>query len=118
MQAAEAVWPEERADAPLIRFEAVSYRYLAGERMALADIDLSVKRGEIIGIVGPTGAGKTTLCLAMNGIVPQFFGGRGGPPQGPLVSPGRYKATLGSLAGEVVTPFGEPQSFLVVPLPR
>jgi energy-coupling factor transporter ATP-binding protein EcfA2 len=64
-----------QADAPLIRFEAVSYRYPAGERMALADLDLSVNRGEIIGIVGPTGAGKTTLCLAMNGIVPQFFGG-------------------------------------------
>jgi energy-coupling factor transport system ATP-binding protein len=75
LQAAEAVGPEEQAEAPLIRFEAVSYRYRAGERMALADIDLSVKRGEIIGIVGPTGAGKTTLCLAMNGIVPQFFGG-------------------------------------------
>lgn len=75
MQAAEAARPDERADAPLIRFEAVSYRYPASERIALAGIDLSVRRGEIIGIVGPTGAGKTTLCLAMNGIVPQFFGG-------------------------------------------
>jgi energy-coupling factor transport system ATP-binding protein len=75
LQAAEAAGSEERADAPLIRFETVSYRYPAGERMALADINLSVKRGEIIGIVGATGAGKTTLCLAMNGIVPQFFGG-------------------------------------------
>src|SRR5262245_54712617 len=43
--------------------------------MVLTDIDLSIRRGEIIGIVGATGAGKTTLCLAMNGIVPQFFGG-------------------------------------------
>jgi energy-coupling factor transporter ATP-binding protein EcfA2 len=75
LQAAEAAGSNERADAPLSRFEAVSYRYPTSERMALADIDLSIKRGEIIGIVGPTGAGKTTLCLAMNGIVPQFFGG-------------------------------------------
>jgi photosystem II stability/assembly factor-like uncharacterized protein len=49
---------------------------------------------------------------------PQFFGGRGGQPQAPLVSPGRYRATLGSLAGDIVTPIGEPQSFLVVPLPK
>jgi photosystem II stability/assembly factor-like uncharacterized protein len=49
---------------------------------------------------------------------PPFFGGRGGPTLGPLVGPGRYRATLGSLAGEIVTPIGEPQSFLVVPLPR
>jgi energy-coupling factor transporter ATP-binding protein EcfA2 len=27
-------------------------------------------------LIGATGAGKTTLCLAFNGIVPQFFGGR------------------------------------------
>lgn len=60
---------------PLIRFEAVSYRYPACEGVALAGIDFSVRRGEIIGIVGATGAGKTTICLAMNGIVPQFFGG-------------------------------------------
>ncbi len=27
-------------------------------------------------MIGPTGAGKTTLCLTLNGIVPQFYGGR------------------------------------------
>ena len=67
--------PAEPADSPIIRFEAVGYRYPAASGMALADIDLSVRRGEIVGIIGPTGAGKTTLCLALNGIVPQFFGG-------------------------------------------
>jgi len=42
----------------------------------LRDINLRVQRGEFLGIIGPTGAGKTTLCLALNGIVPQFHGGR------------------------------------------
>jgi photosystem II stability/assembly factor-like uncharacterized protein len=42
------------------------------------------------------------------------FGGRGGPPQGPLVAPGRYRATLGKLVGEAVTPIGPSQSFTVV----
>ena len=42
------------------------------------------------------------------------FGGRGGPPQGPLVAPGRYRAVLGKLVGDTVTPIGSPQSFTVV----
>ncbi len=45
-------------------------------------------------------------------------GGRGGAAQGPLVAPGRYRASLGSLSGETVTPLGQPQAFQVVPLPR
>lgn len=42
--------------------------------------------------------------------------GRGGPPQGPPVPPGRYTATLGTLAGETFTPIGEAQTFMVVTL--
>jgi photosystem II stability/assembly factor-like uncharacterized protein len=45
-------------------------------------------------------------------------GGRGGQPQGPLVSPGRYRATLGRQSGETVTPLGAAQSFQVVALPK
>jgi len=41
----------------------------------LRGIDLEVERGEFISIMGPTGVGKTTLCLALNGIVPQSLGG-------------------------------------------
>jgi hypothetical protein len=43
-----------------------------------------------------------------------FGGGRGGPPQGPLVAPGRYRATLGKLVGDTVTTIGPSQSFTVV----
>jgi photosystem II stability/assembly factor-like uncharacterized protein len=46
---------------------------------------------------------------------PQFFGGRGGR-QGPPVSSGRYRATIGKLAGDTFTAIGQPQSFAVVPL--
>ena len=42
----------------------------------LVNINLEVHKGEFLGIIGPTGAGKSTLCLAINGIVPQFYGGR------------------------------------------
>jgi energy-coupling factor transport system ATP-binding protein len=59
----------------LVRFDGVSYRYPSADIRALDGINAEIRRGEIVGVIGATGAGKTTLCLAMNGIVPQFFGG-------------------------------------------
>jgi ABC-2 type transport system ATP-binding protein len=40
-----------------------------GGRLALADVDLSVRAGEIFGIVGPNGAGKTTLLSILAGLL-------------------------------------------------
>jgi hypothetical protein len=34
------------------------------------------------------------------------------------VPAGRYRATLGRMVGDIVTPIGEPQSFQLLPLPR
>jgi hypothetical protein len=45
----------------------------------------------------------------------QAGGGRGGN-QAPVVATGRYRATLGRLAGDKVTPLGTPQSFSVLPI--
>jgi|YNPNPStandDraft_1061719.scaffolds.fasta_scaffold19534_3 energy-coupling factor transport system ATP-binding protein len=60
----------------LVRFEEVSYIYPHSTRPALRNISLEIRRGEFIGLIGATGAGKTTLCLTLNGIIPQFYGGR------------------------------------------
>jgi energy-coupling factor transport system ATP-binding protein len=72
-----AVVAQSSTDEPraLVRFEGVSYRYPSAELRAIDGISIEIRRGEIVGVIGATGAGKTTLCLAMNGIVPQFFGG-------------------------------------------
>ncbi|MFH0966427.1 MAG: ABC transporter ATP-binding protein, partial [Methanobacteriota archaeon] len=42
---------------------------------ALQDITLSIGKGELILITGPTAAGKTTLCLALAGILHHELGG-------------------------------------------
>ncbi len=45
-----------------ISFEHVSFKYsLKAERMALANIDLQIKSGETIGIIGGTGSSKSSL---------------------------------------------------------
>lgn len=56
--------------------EKVSYIYPNAKEIVLKDISLTIDKGEFLGIIGATGAGKTTLCLALTGIVPQFYGGR------------------------------------------
>ena len=42
----------------------------------LKDINLDIKKGSFTAITGPSGAGNTTLCKAMTGIVPYYMGGR------------------------------------------
>jgi subfamily B ATP-binding cassette protein MsbA len=51
-----------------ITFEGVSFAY-EEERLVLRDIDLDIAAGEVIGIVGPSGAGKTTIC----NLVPRLW---------------------------------------------
>jgi energy-coupling factor transporter ATP-binding protein EcfA2 len=44
----------------------------------LRGVNLRVARGEVLGLLGPTGSGKSTLCLALAGIVPHSTGGEFG----------------------------------------
>jgi energy-coupling factor transporter ATP-binding protein EcfA2 len=48
----------------------------AEPRWVLRGVDLVVEDGSCLGVMGATGAGKSTLCQAMMGIVPQLTGGR------------------------------------------
>jgi energy-coupling factor transporter ATP-binding protein EcfA2 len=53
----------------------VVYRYPGTARQAIAGIDLAIEPGEIVGVVGPNDAGKSTLCLVASGLAPSSTGG-------------------------------------------
>ena len=51
-----------------ITFEDVGFRY-DEHKSVLEDINLSIKAGETVAFVGPSGAGKTTICS----LIPRFY---------------------------------------------
>jgi energy-coupling factor transport system ATP-binding protein len=57
---------------PIIAMEHLAYYYMRGtplEVQAIADINLTVQRGEILGVLGHTGSGKSTAIQHLNGLL-------------------------------------------------
>jgi len=52
-----------------IVFDNVSFQYKDGQETVLSNIDLNVKAGEYLALVGTSGGGKTTLCS----LIPRFY---------------------------------------------
>ena len=59
----------------MLELSLVSYRYPGYARTVLHDIELRLGDGEIVGLVGPNDAGKSTLCLVAAGLAPASIGG-------------------------------------------
>lgn len=57
-----------------IQFEHVSFEYPDDHNPVLDDINLDIRPGEKIALVGPSGGGKTTLC----NLIPRFYDTTGG----------------------------------------
>ena len=52
---------------PLLRAQGLSVRF--GGVRALDGLDLTIHRGEVVGLIGPNGSGKTTFFNAVTGFV-------------------------------------------------
>ena len=52
-----------------VSFENITFRYGASPEPSLEDIDVTVKRGQTVGIIGGTGSGKTSLV----NLIPRFY---------------------------------------------
>ncbi len=78
----------------------------------LQGVDLSVARGEFVALLGRVGAGKTTLCMALNGLVPHVTGG---VFQGDVTIAGQNTKEIGvaEIARSVGLVFQDPESQLV-----
>ena len=102
VRAHERILAGERARAaayraPVIRVSHLSHRYSTG-LVALDDVDLEVRRGEFVAVLGQNGSGKTTLVKHLNGLLR--------PTSGRIEVDGRDSTTmsvlqLGSTVGYV-----------------
>jgi ATP-binding cassette subfamily B protein RaxB len=54
---------------PSIRVEGLTFAYSPGEAAILANVDIDIPKGSFVAIVGPSGAGKTTLMRLMLGLL-------------------------------------------------
>lgn len=59
----------------MITIDHFSYTYRNREHPVLRDISLSIPKGSMMIVTGPSGAGKTTLCRAMAGILSHVYTG-------------------------------------------
>jgi len=61
--------PSGKANAAEIVFDHVTFSYAGAARPAIEDISFTAKPGETVGIIGPTGCGKSSLIQ----LVPRFY---------------------------------------------
>ncbi len=94
-------YEQDRAAVPLaplresIEFRNITFTYPGTTRPALRNVNLKVRRGEILALVGPNGSGKTTLAS----LLPRFFE----PEKGEILIDGQpiRRVKLRSLRGQI-----------------
>ena len=63
-------------DAAAVEVTELGFTYALGEGRALNGISFTQPSGEMRMLMGPTGAGKSTLCKTLNGVIPSLQAGR------------------------------------------
>lgn len=59
----------------MIQIQKLGFSYDGSKSTALKNISMDIEDGDFLGIIGASGAGKTTLSCAINGIIPHHYKG-------------------------------------------
>ena len=59
----------------MIEVSELTFKYNGAKKNALDNISLTINKGDFLGIIGESGAGKTTLCRCLNSLIPHRYAG-------------------------------------------
>ena len=59
-----------------LKTEHLTYEYPGAEEPALHDVSVGISTGEFVGLIGANNSGKSTLCYAFTGVVPNLYHGK------------------------------------------
>ena len=58
-----------------VEIKGLTYTYPGASQPTLKDVSLQIAKGDFLAVVGNNGCGKSTLCKALNGLIPHFITG-------------------------------------------
>ena len=59
----------------MIEIKELTFKYSGPKKNALENVSLTIEKGDFVGLIGESGAGKTTLCSCINGLIPHHYTG-------------------------------------------
>ena len=59
----------------MIEIKELTFKYSGSKKNALENVSLTIEKGNFVGLIGESGAGKTTLCSCINGLIPHHYTG-------------------------------------------
>jgi energy-coupling factor transport system ATP-binding protein len=59
----------------MITLQNVFFKYANAKKNLFDNLSVTINKGEFVGIIGPTGSGKSSFCYLLNGLIPHAFHG-------------------------------------------
>ena len=59
----------------MIEIKELTFKYSGSKKNTLENVSLTIEKGDFVGLIGESGAGKTTLCSCINGLIPHHYTG-------------------------------------------